>query len=89
MSGDRVARGPGFWQRWPADLDLARERLGNNAIRLGIEWSRIFPRSTAGVRTGTRIDRDELRRLDRAGRPRRRRAATRASCAGRTGAGCA
>jgi beta-galactosidase len=65
VSGDRVARGPGFWQRWPADLDLARERLGSNAIRLGIEWSRVFPRSTTGVRTGTRIDRSDLRRLDR------------------------
>jgi beta-glucosidase/6-phospho-beta-glucosidase/beta-galactosidase len=65
VSGDRVDRGPAFWQRWPGDLDRARERLGSNAIRLGIEWSRVFPRSTAGVRTGTRVDRAELRRLDR------------------------
>lgn len=65
VSGDRVDRGPGFWQTWPADLDRARKRLGSNAIRLGIEWSRIFPRSTAGIRTGRRIDRADLRRLDR------------------------
>jgi beta-galactosidase len=65
VSGDRVERGPGFWRRWPHDLGLARRRLGSNAIRLGIEWSRIFPRSTGRVRTGRRVDRSELRRLDR------------------------
>ena len=65
VSGDRVDRGPGFWQRWPGDLDRARGRLGSNAIRLGVEWSRIFPRSTASIRTGRRIDRTDLRRLDR------------------------
>jgi beta-glucosidase/6-phospho-beta-glucosidase/beta-galactosidase len=56
VSGDRVERGPGFWRRWPTDLDLARNRLDNNAIRLGVEWSRVFPRSTAGVRTMRGLD---------------------------------
>jgi beta-glucosidase/6-phospho-beta-glucosidase/beta-galactosidase len=65
VSGDRVERGPGFWRTWRADLDRARTRLAGNAIRLGVEWSRIFPRSTAGVRTGTSVSRAELRRLDR------------------------
>ena len=64
MSGDRVERGAGFWRRWRSDLDLARNRLDNNAIRLGIEWSRIFPRSTAAVKTGRRVSKGELRRLD-------------------------
>ena len=64
VSGDRVERGPGFWRRWPKDLDLARNRLDNNAIRLGVEWSRVFPRSTASVKTGARVSRGELRRLD-------------------------
>jgi beta-glucosidase/6-phospho-beta-glucosidase/beta-galactosidase len=65
VSGDRVTRGPGFWRTWPSDLDRARKRLRNNAIRLGVEWSRVFPRSTARVRTGTRVSRAELRRLDK------------------------
>ena len=51
VSGDRVEEGPGFWRTWRGDLDRARQDLGNNAVRLGIEWSRIFPRSTAGVLT--------------------------------------
>ncbi|HLM51438.1 MAG TPA: glycoside hydrolase family 1 protein [Solirubrobacteraceae bacterium] len=65
VSGDRVARGPGFWSQWRGDLDRARDRLGSNAIRLGIEWSRIFPRSTATLDLGERIDSGDLRRLDR------------------------
>ena len=66
VSGDRVDRGPGQWKVWRRDLDLARKKLNNNAVRMGIEWSRIFPRSTAGVKVGSRrITRAQLRRLDR------------------------
>jgi beta-glucosidase/6-phospho-beta-glucosidase/beta-galactosidase len=69
VSGDRVDRGPGFWRTWRRDLYLARGRLGGNAIRLGMEWSRVFPRSTARVRTGASVSRAELRRLDRLADP--------------------
>jgi beta-glucosidase/6-phospho-beta-glucosidase/beta-galactosidase len=65
VSGDPIERGPGHWSRYRRDLDLARKRLGSNAFRFSIEWSRIFPRSTAGVRVGRRIDLRDLRRLDR------------------------
>ena len=65
VSGDRVEQGPGFWRTWRADLDRAADDLNNNAIRLGVEWSRIFPRSTARIRTGARVSRSELRRLHR------------------------
>ena len=47
VSGDRVERGPGHWRLYRRDAALARRRLGANAFRLSIEWSRIFPRSTA------------------------------------------
>ncbi|MEZ5154566.1 MAG: glycoside hydrolase family 1 protein [Solirubrobacterales bacterium] len=65
VSGDRVADGPGFLNEWRGDLDRAAHGLGNNAIRLGIEWSRVFPRSTARVDTGRHVSRRELKRLDR------------------------
>ena len=65
VSGDRVERGPGFWNNFEVYLAHARKELDNNAIRLGIEWSRIFPRSTASVRTGREVSIAELRRLDR------------------------
>jgi beta-glucosidase/6-phospho-beta-glucosidase/beta-galactosidase len=65
VSGDRVERGPGFLGRSTSYLAHARKELHNNAIRIGIEWSRIFPRSTASVRTGRSVSLAELRRLDR------------------------
>lgn len=64
VSGDRLADGPGFLNAWRGDLSRARRDLGGNAIRLGIEWSRIFPRSTAKVETGRHVSIAELRRLD-------------------------
>ena len=57
VSGDRVERGPGHWRRYRHDARLARRRLGATAFRFGIEWSRIFPRSTAGARTLSQLDR--------------------------------
>jgi len=41
-SGDSADDGPGFLVHHEADLDAARE-MANNAIRLGIDWSRLFP----------------------------------------------
>jgi beta-glucosidase len=41
-SHDRADDGPDSWNRWEADLDLARAGK-HNAIRLGIDWSRVFP----------------------------------------------
>ncbi len=38
----RSGRGSGFWELYAEDLDRAAS-LGNNAIRLGIEWARIEP----------------------------------------------
>jgi beta-glucosidase/6-phospho-beta-glucosidase/beta-galactosidase len=65
VTGDRPERGPGHWALFRRDARLARDELGSNAYRMGIEWSRIFPRSTAGVKVGRRIDARDLRRLDR------------------------
>ncbi len=64
VSGDGVADGPGFLNEWRGDLDRAVNGLGNNAIRLGIEWSRIFPRSTGSVETGRRVSKRELKQLN-------------------------
>jgi beta-glucosidase/6-phospho-beta-glucosidase/beta-galactosidase len=57
VSGDRVERGPGHWRLFRRDAGLARHRLGANAFRLSIEWSRLFPRSTHGARTPRQLDR--------------------------------
>jgi len=55
MSKDPPSSGPGFYELFDSDLALAsgqgESQLGNDAIRLSIEWSRIFPRPTFGVST--------------------------------------
>lgn len=56
VSGDFPEDGPGYWHLYRTDHDIA-ERLGINTIRLGIEWSRVFPEPTLGVRAT--VDRDE------------------------------
>ena len=41
--------GPGTYTSYDTDAGLARDELGMNTFRMGIEWSRIFPNSTAAV----------------------------------------
>ena len=41
--------GPGEYVLYQEDADLAKNDLGMNTFRMGIEWSRIFPNSTAAV----------------------------------------
>ena len=41
-SGDSAENGPDFWNKYELDLDNAAS-ISNNAIRLGIDWSRVFP----------------------------------------------
>ena len=50
LSGQDPAQvGPGHWELYPADFDLAARELNLNAFRMSIEWSRIFPTSTVGI----------------------------------------
>jgi beta-galactosidase len=44
-----LENGPGFWELYEQDFDRAKKDLGLNAIRLSIEWSRIFPTATDGL----------------------------------------
>jgi len=48
-SGDLPENGVDYWNLYEKDHKLAR-RLGLNAYRIGIEWSRIFPKSTAAIK---------------------------------------
>ena len=41
--------GPGAYVSYDSDAALARDELGMNTFRMSIEWSRIFPNSTAAV----------------------------------------
>jgi hypothetical protein len=64
VSGDLPENGPGFWSLFKKDADLVKKQLAGNAFRMGIEWSRIFPTSTAGVSTASGIDASTLAALD-------------------------
>jgi beta-glucosidase/6-phospho-beta-glucosidase/beta-galactosidase len=41
--------GPGTYVSYDSDAALAHDQLGMNTFRMSIEWSRIFPNSTAAV----------------------------------------
>jgi beta-glucosidase/6-phospho-beta-glucosidase/beta-galactosidase len=64
VSGDLPEQGPGFWTGYREDVDRARDVLGSSAFRFGIEWSRIFPRSTRGVDTSGGVTLADLQALD-------------------------
>ena len=57
VSGDLPERGPGHWALYRRDARLAARTLHSNAYRMGIEWSRIFPRSTRGAHGLRALDR--------------------------------
>ncbi len=64
VSGDFPEDGPGFLSRYADDLHLVRRRVKVTTFRLGLEWSRIFPTSTAGVDTSGGITLATLQQLD-------------------------
>jgi beta-glucosidase/6-phospho-beta-glucosidase/beta-galactosidase len=52
LSGqDPTKVGPGFWELYADDIRRAGEDLHNGALRLSLEWSRIFPTMTDGADT--------------------------------------
>jgi beta-galactosidase len=51
VSGDVPEKGVDYWNLYKQDHAIAKE-LGLNAFRIGIEWSRIFPKSTSAVEVG-------------------------------------
>lgn len=49
LSGDPPSRGPGFFELYPQDIARAKQELHSNALRLSIEWGRVFPNPTDGI----------------------------------------
>jgi beta-galactosidase len=46
---DPAEVGPGHYELYETDFDNVTQELHNNAFRMSLEWSRIFPTSTEGV----------------------------------------
>lgn len=57
VSGDLPEDGIDYWHLFRSDHDMAKG-MGMNAYRIGVEWSRVFPKSTAGVRVGVETSSD-------------------------------
>jgi beta-glucosidase/6-phospho-beta-glucosidase/beta-galactosidase len=57
VTADKPEQGPGFLAKYRKDIHLAADRLNLKAFRMSIEWSRVFPRSTAGVTGLKALDR--------------------------------
>src|SRR5581483_10580661 len=55
LSGEPITDSPGFYELYAQDLDRAKNELGSNALRLSIEWSRLFPTSTVGIEDNAAI----------------------------------
>ena len=55
VSGDLPEDGPNYWFLFAEDHRLAQD-MGMNAFRIGIEWSRLFPKPTRGVRVDYELD---------------------------------
>jgi beta-galactosidase len=51
VSGDLPERGVNYWNLYKQDHTIAK-KLGLNAYRIGIEWSRIFPKSISAIEVG-------------------------------------
>jgi beta-galactosidase len=51
VSGDLPENSVDYWSLYEKDHNIAKN-LGLNAYRIGIEWSRIFPKSTSEVKIG-------------------------------------
>ncbi len=51
VTGEPLANGPGMRELYAEDLARAKNELGLNAVRVSIEWSRLFPDGAAEAAT--------------------------------------
>lgn len=55
VAGDPVDHGPGHYELYETDFALASGELQNNAFRMSLEWSRLFPEATVGADTAAEV----------------------------------
>ncbi len=63
VSGDVPENGPGYWDLFRKDHQLA-SWLGLNAWRMNPEWSRIFPKSTKSVKVTVHKDDEGIKDIE-------------------------
>ncbi|MEM3926424.1 MAG: beta-galactosidase BgaS [Desulfurococcaceae archaeon] len=62
VSGDLPENGPGYWELYQVDHDIA-QRIGMNTARIGIEWARIFPEPTVDINVDIDEDDEGIKRV--------------------------
>ena len=63
VSGDFPEGGVAYWDLYRNYHSIVSE-IGMNAARLGVEWTRLFPKASIEVKAESRIDRGDIIRVD-------------------------
>ncbi|MGC9071291.1 MAG: beta-galactosidase BgaS [Acidilobus sp.] len=63
VSGDFPENGPGYWVRY-REFHGSAHSMGLNMARIGVEWSRIFPKPTFEVSVGADVEKGVVRTVD-------------------------
>lgn len=63
VSGDLPSDGIGYWEHYEKYNEKAAE-IGLNACRLGIEWTRLFPKATEDVLVNVEKDGEQIVNVD-------------------------
>lgn len=63
VSGDFPENGPAYWHNYKIFHDNA-EKMGLKIARIGVEWSRIFPKPTAEIKTNVEIKGNDVISVD-------------------------
>lgn len=63
VSGDLPENGVAYWDLYKT-YNMAAKNLGANAFRLGLEWTRLFPRAATEIEVRTEEDRNDIISID-------------------------
>ena len=59
VSGDQPETGVAYWDLYKTYNQMARS-LGSNAFRLGVEWTRLFPKATPEIKVDVEQNNDDI-----------------------------
>ena len=60
VSGHTPLDGPCFWELYKDDFKLLKEQLGNNSIRVSVDWGRFFPEPIDDIEVPVTLDDEGL-----------------------------
>jgi beta-galactosidase len=63
VSGDQPEDGVAYWELYKNYNEMAKS-LGSNAFRLGVEWTRLFPKATPEIKVNVKEDEGDIISID-------------------------